>query len=306
MAAWRAEGRLVGVSSTDPLDANRRPAEPDAHPDAGPAGVQTRADDQVDEAAQATGPVGDTADREPEWWEDPSLPWQHKPGRSDVACLTWIGVFGLFSLAMLPLKGWMMGHSVPALVALTGGRTATAGLGSLVRVGEYVEWWWPLLAGTLMSITFDWVYWWAGKLWGRGLISVWSGQSERASRNYAKAERWALKLGALGMFVAYVPIPLPIMAVVFVLAGASGMSLKRFIALDAASCLVWLLGYFALGYAVGEPAVYLLTQYARIANYVALGLVVAIVVGSVVNSSRKEKESTARRQALARASLEVD
>lgn len=304
LVVWQA-GRLGRVSSTDPLDEDR-PAAPDAHPGASPAVAQTRGEGAADGVSQAVGPAADDTDHEPEWWEDPSLPWQHKPGRADIACLSWIGVFGLFSLAMLPLKGWLMGHSVPVLVALTGSRTATTGLGSLVRVGEYDAWWWPLLAGTLMSIKFDWVYWWAGRLWGHGLIEVWAGQSERASRNYAKAERWAIKLGALGMFVAYVPIPLPIMGVVFVLAGATEMSLKRFVALDFASCLVWLLGYLALGYAVGEPAVYLLTQYAKIANYVAIALVIGIVVGSVVNSSRREKADAARKKALARAALEVD
>jgi len=238
----------------------------------------------------------DEAVAEKEWWDDPGMPWKHKPGRSDIACLTWIGVLGLWGLAMLPLRSWLMGLNVPLLVTLTGSRAAIAGLGSLVRVGDYVAWWWPMLAGLVMSIKFDWVYWWAGKLWGRGMIEVWAGQSKRAARNYARAERWALRWGALGIFLAYVPIPLPIMAVVFVLAGASGMSLRRFIILDAISSALWQMGYFALGYAIGQPAVIVLQQYAKIANWVTIGLVVIIVVGYIVRGGNKPAHAAVPKQ----------
>jgi len=224
---------------------------------------------------------------EKEWWEDAGMPWRHKPARADIACLTWIGIIGLWGLAMIPLRAWLLGLNPPLLVALTGSRAGIAGLGAWAQDGQYVTWWWPMLAGLLMSIKFDWVYWWAGKLWGRGIIEVWAGQSKRAAKNYARAERWAVRWGALGIFVAYVPIPLPIMAVVFVLAGASGMSLKKFILLDAAASVIWQMLYFALGYAIGEPVRVVLTAYSRIANYVTIGLVVVIVIGYILKQKAK-------------------
>ncbi len=225
---------------------------------------------------------------EQEWWEDPGMPWRHKPTRQDIACLAWIGFLGVFSMAMLPLRAWLLGapERLPWLVALMGSRTGAAGLGSLVRVGAETPFIWPLLVGTLMSIKLDWTYWWAGKLWGRGMIEIWAGQSERAARNYGRMERWADKLGWLGIFIAYVPIPLPIMAVVFVLAGAQGMSWKKFMVLDFFAALIWLIGYFFFGYAVGEPAVALLEAYAKVANYVAIGLVVFVVVASFWRSGK--------------------
>lgn len=230
---------------------------------------------------------------EKEWWDDPAMPWKHKPNRSDIACLSWIGFLGLFSLAMLPLRAWLLGSPdrLPWLVALMGSRSGTAALGSLVSVGAEVPYLLLILAGTLMSIKFDWIYWWAGKLWGRGMIEIWAGQSERSARNYARVERWANKLGWLGMFVAYVPIPLPIMAVVFVLAGAQGMSWKKFMLLDFFAAGIWLLGYFWFGYAVGEPAVALLEAYGKIANYVAIGLVVFVIGMSVYRSSKQAKQA---------------
>ena len=243
----------------------------------------------TDDAAEAPDDAAEAPTVPPaqkEWWDDPGMPWRHKPGRADIACMAWIGLMGVWGLAMIPLRGWLMGLNVPLLVGLTGSRAAIAGLGSLVRVGDYIAWWWPMLAGLLMSIKFDWVYWWAGKLWGRGMIEVWAGQSKRAARNYARAERWALRWGALGILLAYVPIPLPIMAVVFVLAGASGMTLRRFMILDAIASIAWQMLYFGLGYLVGEPIVFVLQQYARIANYVAIGLVVVVVAGYVMRAGR--------------------
>jgi len=246
---------------------------------------------EVVEDGQSDGPQP-----EREWWDDPGMPWQRKPTRSDIACLTWIGVLGILSLAMLPLRAWLLGSPdrLPWLVGLIGSRSGTALLGSVTRVGGQLPVVWPILLGVVMSIKLDWTYWWAGKLWGRGMIEVWAGQSPRAGRNYARAERWANKLGWLGMFVAYVPIPLPLRAVIFVLSGAQGMSWKKFMLLDFAACLVWLIGYFYLGYFVGDPAVKVLEYYAKVANYVAIGLVIAIVAVAFMRSSRKAEDRRPR------------
>ncbi len=141
---------------------------------------------EVVEDGQSDGPQP-----EREWWDDPGMPWQRKPTRSDIACLTWIGVLGILSLAMLPLRAWLLGSPdrLPWLVGLIGSRSGTALLGSVTRVGGQLPVVWPILLGVVMSIKLDWTYWWAGKLWGRGMIEVWAGQSPRAGRNYARAVR---------------------------------------------------------------------------------------------------------------------
>ncbi len=275
MADERPDESVAGdpvPDDIDPMDASEalsREGDPEA-----------TGEDQVAGEGQAT---------EREWWDDPSMPWKHKPTRADMACMGWIAFLGIFSLCMLPLRAWLLGapERLPWMVALMGSRSGTAALGSLVRVGADVPFVWPILVGIVMSIKLDWTYWWAGKLWGRGMIEVWAGQSPRAARNYARVERWANKLGWLGMFVAYVPIPLPIMAVVFVLAGAQGWSVKKFMILDFIASGIWLMIYFAFGYLVGEPAVALLEAYAKVANYVAIGLVVFIVAMTFYRSSKK-------------------
>ncbi|WP_316669116.1 VTT domain-containing protein [uncultured Propionibacterium sp.] len=232
------------------------------------------------------------ADQDKDWWDDPAMPWKHKPGRSDIACLAWMGVLAVLSLALLPLRAWLLGSTsrIPALVAVTGSRTGSATLGALLREGDYraaVPWGLVMVVGMIMSCKLDWVYWWAGKLWGRGMIEVWAGRSERARRRYERVECWADRAGWFGMFLAYLPIPLPLMAVVFVLAGANRMSIRRFIAMDCTVCLIWLLGCAWLGYAMGSPITAILAVYSRIANYVAIALVVVVFVIAFTGSWRR-------------------
>lgn len=229
------------------------------------------------------------AEQPTEWWQDAGMPWKHKPTRADKWCMGWILFMGVFGLAMLPLRGWLLGLNPPLLVALTGSRSGTAALGALASQHLADHWWIYLLLGSVMSIKFDWVFWWAGKLWGRGMIEIWAGKSERTQRTYERAERWAVKLGTLGMFVAYVPIPLPLMQVIFVLAGASGMSWKRFMVLDFLASTVWLGLYFGLGWWIGEPAVQLLKVYAKYANYVAIALVAFVVFTSFRGAGKQAK-----------------
>lgn len=269
------------------------------------AAIAQSGDDGRDDAGQNLEPGAADQSVDQEWWQDPSMPWKQKPGRSDIACLIWLGALGVFSMLMLPLRAWLMGapDRIPLLVALTGSRTGTAMLGAVVRTGDYAVNWnlgghliavsfiVPMIAAVIMSCKFDWIYWWAGKLWGRGMIEVWAGKSERARRRYERVERWAGKVGWIAFILAYVPIPLPLMAVVFVLAGASGMRLRRFIALDAVVCAGWTVLFFVLGYWVGTPITDVLNIYSKVANYVTIAMVVVVVGWSILNSVKKTREA---------------
>lgn len=221
------------------------------------------------------------------WWDSDGMPWRKEPGRADLACLAWFGVIGVFSLILLPTRAWLIASAPDVLAMISGSRSAVAASGALASVGEMGHWPVVLVVASLLSLKFDWVYWWAGKLWGRGMIEVWAGQSKRAARNYARAEKWAERLGPLGFLLAYMPIPLPLMQVVFVLSGASGMSLKRFLIYDYVASTLWLIGYFVLGWQLGDAAVAVLEAYARIAGYVAIGLIIFIVVTTYLNQRRK-------------------
>lgn len=222
--------------------------------------------------------VDDT--REKPWWDDEGMPWKKEPTRADYWCMGWFGIIAVFSLILIPTRAYLLAAAPGLLAVITGGRTAVTASGALAAVGQMDYWAVILLGATIMSLKFDWVYWWAGRLWGRGMIEVWAGSSKRAARGYARAERWAEKLGPLGFLIAYIPMPLPLMQVVFVLSGARGLSLRRFLIYDYLASTAWLLFYFWLGWQLGEPAVDVLDAYAKIAGYVAIGLLVLVVVSA--------------------------
>lgn len=236
---------------------------------------------------EETSPETGDQQPEPEWWQDEGMPWKQKPTRSDYACLAWFGVIGVFGLILIPTRAYLLAVAPDILAMLTGGRTSVAASGAVASVGQMPHWPIVFAVACVFSLKFDWVYWWAGKLWGRGMIEIWAGRSKRAAKNYAMAERWANKLGPIAFLLAYVPIPLPFMQVVFVLAGAAKMSLRRFLIYDLIASTLWLGLFFYVGWQLGEPAVDVLDAYARIAGYVAIGLIVVVIVGTMLSSRRK-------------------
>ena len=76
------------------------------------------------------------APTEQQWWEDDGLPWNGKPTKADYWCLGWFGFVGIFGLAMIPLRAWLLGLDPPILLAVTGSRVGAASTGALAAVGE--------------------------------------------------------------------------------------------------------------------------------------------------------------------------
>ena len=82
------------------------------------------------------------------------------------------------------------------------------------------------------------------------------------------------------------------MQVVFVLSGAANMGIKRFLVYDFIASTLWLGLFFWMGWSLGEPAVEVLNWYARIAGYVAVGLLVVIVGGTMLKAKKDAAAST--------------
>ena len=226
-----------------------------------------------------TPPGQPVPDRDPqaarEWWDDPSLPWRHKPTRADAICFAWIGVVAVYGLVMMPLRPTLLAL-VPQVFGAMGHYTGLIMTGALAAVGDP---WWPLvwLIGTFGMIKFVWVYWWAGKLWGRNLIELWSGKSERARRRNDRAEKFARKYETLALVVALLPIPLP-SAVIFVVLGAAGTTLRKFLTVMICTSVVYTAGYLALGYAIGAPAVDLVSQYAKWLMWASVAILAVMLI----------------------------
>jgi membrane protein DedA with SNARE-associated domain len=220
-----------------------------------------------------------------EWWDDPRMPWKGKPSRSDLWC--WIGfsLTGVYALVLLPLRPVLLGANPYLLAALGGSRVSAVTIGALAATGVGF---WPLglLLGTFGSVKFDPLYWWAGKLWGRGLLEMVSGRSPRAARNAARAERLAQRYGVLAIVITYL-IPLP-SAVVYATVGAAGMRLRRFLLTDVLTAAVTRGLLIWLGYSIGEPAVRVLELIARYSWYLSLVLLAGVVL-SMVRQSRSRR-----------------
>ena len=212
---------------------------------------------------------------EPEWWDDPSLPWRHKPTRADLACFTWLGVVAVYGLVMMPLRPVILGLA-PQIVGALGYRTGFVMSGALAATGDR---WWPLVlvAGSLGAMKFDWVYWWAGKLWGRNLIDAWSSRSPRARRANERAEKFARRYETLAIAVTFLPIPLPA-GVIYAVLGEAGTTLRKFLTVTIGSALVTTAGYMYLGYQIGEPAVALMEAYGQYLWYLSLAILLGMLV----------------------------
>jgi membrane protein DedA with SNARE-associated domain len=233
-------------------------------------------------------PDQDTPDQkaQPEWWEDPRMPWKGKPSRSDVWCWVGFSLTGLYSLVLLPLRPVLLGANPYLLAALGGSRTSAVTIGALAAATGYG--WWPLglLLAVFGSVKFDPLYWWAGKLWGRGLIELVAGRSARAARNAARAERLAARYGAAAVLLTYV-IPLP-SAVVIATVAAAGMRLRTFLLIDLTGATVTRAIYIYLGYRIGQPAVDVVNVIAKYSLWISLALLAGIIVNAVRQQHTKK------------------
>lgn len=229
----------------------------------------------------ATAPGTGTAPTEPAWWQDPNLPWSGKPTRSDLLCWAGIALSGVVTLATLPLRPVLLAQNPLALAALSGSRTVMVTLGALAAVGRMDLWWLGLVLGTLSVVKFAPLFWWAGRLWGRGLLRTMTGSSSpRAARNAARAERLAARWGVPAILLTYL-VPLVPSTVVSATVGAAGMSLRRFLLAHLAGSFATRCLYMYLGYRIGQPVVDVLETIDGYLLWVSLGLVVVVVVGAV-------------------------
>lgn len=228
---------------------------------------------------------------EKEWWDDPRLPWKGKPRRADIMCWVAIAIVGVYALVLLPLRPVILGLSPYALAALNGSRTATVAIGAQAALGDP---WWPvgLVLGTVSIMKFDWIYWWAGRLWGHGLIEILAGKSKRASRNAARAEAIARKIGAPAVILSYY-IPIIPSAVIYASVGATGMRLWRFLVLDLIGAFSTRIIFMALGYRIGEPAIEVVKIIAKYSWYFALATIGVMIIGALWRRSRKQRATPA-------------
>jgi membrane protein DedA with SNARE-associated domain len=239
----------------------------------GPAAPAKPAEAEPDAAADAVKPAA--AAEEAPWWSQPGFPWAHKPTKADLWCWTLIAVVGVYAIALLPLRPLLIGLSPPLAAVVTGGRTSVVATGAWVHVfgGPLVLWW--FLAG-LSLVKFSWVYWWAGHLWGDGILSLLAGKTARSRRRADRAIRLTRRFWPLAAALTFLPVPLP-MPIVFAAIGAAHVSLRRFLLPILASSWVFQAGYLLLGWQLGDKAVAVVDLYARAMWYVTAAVLIGMI-----------------------------
>jgi membrane-associated protein len=213
----------------------------------------------------------------------PGLPWNGRPGRADLICWAGIALSGLYGLALIPLRPLLIGRDPVLLELLTGSMTSIVTAGAFARVGQV-----PLVLAVTAAvpgmIMFDPFFWWAGRLWGRGMLTLAAGRGGRGRRLIARAERLGHRLGWIGVVIAYyLPVPA---ALLFVIAGWTGMRLVTFVLLDALAALLWIGMLIGLGYCLGQDAVDVAKTISHYGTWASIALVVAVLIARSVRGRR--------------------
>lgn len=240
--------------------------------------------EEAEEPTSESSDPGAGSEEELEWWQDPRMPWKGKPGKQDIACWIMFSLTGVYALVMMPLRPIIFAASPYVLAGITGSRTAVVTIGALTAVQDTL---WPLglALATIAIMKFDWLYFWAGKLWGRGLIEVVAGRSKRSARQAERGERIARKLGPFAIAATYL-IPLP-SAVIFAAVAAAGMRWRTFLLVNAASSFVTRAGFMYLGYRLGEPAVEVVRIIADYSWYLSLAILGGMLLAWLIRKLRR-------------------
>lgn len=235
------------------------------------AGEVQAADELEAEPARAADP-----------WSDPRLPWEGKPRRVDLLCWAAITLSGLYYLAILPWRASLVGTHPIISVLLNGSTESIVSAAAFARVGHGT-----LVVVLLASIPglmkFDIIYWWAGRLWGEKVLNLFAGRSERQRRRVqrfvARVHRWGRWFTWPAVIIAmFLPIP---SAIIYAVAGFTGMSWVTFLILDAIGSLSWAGLLAGLGWALGQHAVSVAQTVSKYGLWVSIAIIVLVVVGQM-------------------------
>ena len=218
--------------------------------------------------------------------EPAPLPWEGKAERTDIFLVAAIAISGIYKLALIPLTPtWVNSHPV-WLEILKGSISGMVIMGAKARIGEA-----SLLVAVLAAVPglmmFNWIYWWAGRRWGKRALDFFLGNHPKAEQRTVRLERIFHRFGWIAVVIAWFqPIP---NALIYAAAGWTRMRLVTFIFLDLIGSLLWIAFCVALGYAIGQSAVDVAKAVGRYALYVTIALIVVIFARQYWAASRKQR-----------------
>lgn len=197
------------------------------------------------------------------------VPWRGRATRADLALIAAVLAVVALGLVLRPLKPFLIASHPVLLAFLSGDLVAIGAAAAFARIGE-APLWLVVAAGVLGMVKFDWIAWWAGRRWGAGIIGLLtvSPRVQRWARRGRDADPRVVKAAVVLAVLPGVPS-----AVVFALAGWSGLRWTTFLLLDAVGALAMTGLVAGLGYGLGQHAVDVVLLVDRYASAVSLALV---------------------------------
>jgi membrane protein DedA with SNARE-associated domain len=197
------------------------------------------------------------------------VPWRGRATRADLALIAAVLAVVALGLVLRPLTPFLLASHPVLLAFLSGDLVAIGAAAAFARVGE-APLWLVVAAGVLGMVKFDWIAWWAGRRWGAGIIGLLtvSPRVQRWARRGRDADPRVVRVAVVLAVLPGVPS-----AVVFALAGWSGLRWTTFLLLDGVGALAMTGLVAGLGYGLGQHAVDVVLLVDRYASAVSLALV---------------------------------
>jgi len=221
-------------------------------------------------------------------------PWHGRPRARDVLCLLAIAVSAVYAVAAIPLTPALISSRPVLLELLTGSTSSIISAGAYADVDSKLQLALVVVAALPGIMRFDWVYWWAGRLWGHRIVERLGQRSPRMARLAGLAEargrRWAGPLVALAAF-----LPGGASTAVYAAAGWTGLPLLLFVLWDTLGSAAWISVVAFGGYLLGSNGVTLAELVSRYATVTIIVLVVTLVAPQAWHSWREWRAGRAAR-----------
>jgi membrane protein DedA with SNARE-associated domain len=203
--------------------------------------------------------------------------------RRQAICAMILCLQGAYRLALLFWSPSLIGSHPLLLEALRGSTSSLVAGGAFARIGQA-----SLVLALLLPLPTlmmsDPFVWWAGRLWGPGVIEIVAGRGagrrrgvKIAMRLIERARSWAVVLAPV------LPIP---SVIIYAAAGWTGMRLRWFLLLDLIGTFGWVALMVGLGYGLGHSAVNVAHDITHYSLLITIGLIVASVALGVWRGSR--------------------
>lgn len=275
----------------------RHDADSNSDPDETPNTTRPTREEALKAAEQAWG------EREQELGKETlraMKPWKGKAQRQDKVLLAVALILPALMLLTLPLRPLFIADHPLALALITGSHAAVGAASAFASLGQG-SLWLVVLAGVIGKIKIDWVFWWLGRRWGRGIVNFLV-QGERGRRFADRLETmnpWVMRILIPLSYLPGIPAGIP-----HVMAGANGMRLRTYLFLDILGALMVTAFVAYVGFISGQSGVDIVLLVDKYALWLTLAIIFGMALYPTVVATRDQKAR--KKEALEQAAAEYD